>query len=110
MTNLMSSFEDAGSMAAGVLSGWISLPKSGLRRELSRIEELARRVAPPSTLEMERIDVLLGAIECLQSERSERARAALSVLEHLAKKSESTVISCWLTPEQECRRTPQRVN
>jgi len=84
MTNLQSSIQDAGSIAARVLSGWRSLPKSGLRKELAWSQELAGQVPPPNSLESERIEVLQGAIESLRSDRPERVQAALYILEHLA--------------------------
>jgi hypothetical protein len=84
MTNLTSSVKDAGTIAARILSVWRSLPEGGLRKELECTQELASNAASASTLETERIDVLLGAIESLGSNRPEQVRAALYVIEHLA--------------------------
>lgn len=84
MAKFTTSGKDAGDIAARVLSEWKSQPKGALRRELARVQELARQVPPSSSLEMEKIEVLLGAIESLQSDKPERIQAALYVLEHLA--------------------------
>jgi hypothetical protein len=84
MTNLTSSVNNAGSIAARVLSLWRSLPEGGLRKELELSQDLASQAPKPSTYETERMDVLLGAIEGLGSSRPERVRAALYVIEHLA--------------------------
>jgi|HubBroStandDraft_1064217.scaffolds.fasta_scaffold237312_2 hypothetical protein len=84
MTNLTSSVNNAGSIAARVLSVWRSQPEGGLRKELELSQDLASQAPKPSTYETERMDVLLGAIEGLGSSRPERVRAALYVIEHLA--------------------------
>ena len=84
MTNFTSSVNDAGSIAARVLSVWRSRPEGGLRKELELTQDLAGHGPNPSTYETERMEVLLGAIESLGSSRPERVRAALYVIEHLA--------------------------
>ena len=75
---------DAGSVAAEILSGWSNGAQRVLWRETPIAQGLARQTPPPSTFEAERIDVLLGAIESLESAAPERVRAALYILKHLA--------------------------
>jgi len=84
MTKLTTTAKDAGSVAARVLFEWTSGPKKGLGSELARAQELASQFPPLSTLETERIEVLLGAIEFLESNQPERVEAALYILEQLA--------------------------
>lgn len=84
MTNAAVALMDAGSVAARILVEWKESPKNELRNELAWTYEMASLLPLRSTLEMERMEVLEGAIESLQSNRPERIKAALYVLNHLA--------------------------
>jgi len=84
MSNFTVIGTDAASLAAQLLTEWTSWPKSMLRRELAQFHELASQAPASSSLEAERIEVLLGAIESLESHRPERVQAGVYLLEHLA--------------------------
>ena len=84
MTKFTTTAKNAGSVAARVLFEWTTGPKKGLGNQLAQARELASQLPPPSTLETERIEVLVGAIEFLESHKPERVEAALCVLAQLA--------------------------
>ncbi len=72
--------EDAASLAAQILKAHLTggeTPRGAVRVDAGS--------DPGSTLEAEKMEVLIGALESLESTRPERVDAARQLLEHLAK-------------------------
>ena len=77
--------ETATSLAAKVLAAYRSGCQSDLRREIARTQAVPQDIRGDDAFESEKRDLLSGAVESLASSRPERVRAALHVLDHLAK-------------------------
>jgi hypothetical protein len=58
--------------------------KAGLGTKLAHTRELLPHLHPSDTLEQERLEVLEGAVESLESPVTERAQAAMHLLQQLA--------------------------
>ena len=71
-------------IAGQILNAHRSEQTARLRRELAQARKLFSEIHPRNTFEQERLEVLEGAVECLDSPVEERARAAVSLLEQLA--------------------------
>jgi hypothetical protein len=56
-----------------------------LRSKLAQTRRILPNLQPRDTLEQEKLEVLKGAVECLESPVTERAQAAMHLLEQLAK-------------------------
>jgi hypothetical protein len=76
--------QDVAYLAGQILNAHRSEPGVGLKRELDRAKQLLSTLRPRTTFERERLEVLQGALECLESRVAERQRAALHLLEQLA--------------------------
>ena len=72
-------------IAGQILSARLSENKGRLRSKLAQARRILPGLQPRDTLEQEKLEVLRGAVECLESAVSERAQAALYILEQLAK-------------------------
>lgn len=81
---LRASHQDVAHIAGQILNARRSEHKARLRRELAQARRLLPTMYPRDTFEQERLEVLEGAVECLESPVVERARAAMYVLEQLA--------------------------
>jgi hypothetical protein len=86
MADCASGWESAARIAGRVLLAW----RAGQCADLEEQIDYSRRSLLECCLldahESERLEVLLGALECLQSLPPARVGAALRVLEHLAGK------------------------
>jgi hypothetical protein len=76
-------WEGIAQVAGRILLAWRSGENSHLRRELDHARRLASEPRQSSTLEMERMEVLSGAVESLGHGHREQA-GAVRLLEHLA--------------------------
>ncbi|MGA2881521.1 MAG: hypothetical protein ABSG13_21435 [Bryobacteraceae bacterium] len=81
-------------VAGRILMAWRNGESAGLRQELERARSLAAQIphasAPEiaSTFEMERLEVLSGAVESLGHSRGQHL-GAVRLLEHLARAASS---------------------
>ena len=84
MANSLTGREDAACIAGRILIAW----RGGTSVDYEEQLEWSRNVVPQSsaldTFEMERLEVLQGALECLTNLPHARVGAALRLLEHLA--------------------------
>lgn len=76
--------QDVERIAGQILDARLSEPKGGLRSKLAQSRKLLLALDPRDTFEQEKLEVLEGAMEFLESPVIERAQAALQVLEQLA--------------------------
>jgi len=76
--------ETAAHLAGRILVAWKSGPEGVLERELAYAAGAAA-LDRRDTLEMEKMDLLEGAAESLRCGRQGQIRAAVRVLEHLAR-------------------------
>ncbi len=67
------------------IAGQILSAQADISGRLAQAQNLLSLVHPLDTFETERLEVLQGAIECLDSPVVERARAARHLLEQLAR-------------------------
>jgi hypothetical protein len=74
-------------VAARVLFAYKYRPTRRLREEMAQAKRFSHRIDGLDELESERLDVLRGAIESLDGARPEQVRAAVHLLEHLAKQA-----------------------
>jgi uncharacterized protein YjaG (DUF416 family) len=85
MANCLSGREDAACIAGRVLIAW----RSGTAVDYEKQLERSRTVMPQhnslDTYEMEKLEVLQGALECLKNLPHARVSGAIRLLEHLAK-------------------------
>ncbi|MGP0075344.1 MAG: hypothetical protein ACLPWF_25810 [Bryobacteraceae bacterium] len=72
-------------VAGRILMAWRSGESEGLKQELERARCWAARTPLSSTLEMEAVEVLSGAVESLGQGRGRQA-GAVRLLEHLAQR------------------------
>jgi hypothetical protein len=72
-------------VAGRILLAWRTGERAGLRQELENARYLASLARPSSTLEMETMEVLSGAVESL-GQRSGKHAGAVRLLEHLAQR------------------------
>lgn len=80
---------DVASIAGGILDAYRSerqadLRKADLQKELIRARKLIRTVRPHTSLEQERLELLEGAVDSLESPVNEQAWAAMCLLEQLS--------------------------
>jgi len=71
-------------IAGKVLSAWRDGERSEIERELKNARWWAAQARPSTTLEMEKMEVLSGAVESLGGQ-FRRQSGAVRLLEHLAK-------------------------
>ena len=76
--------EGVAQVAVRILMAWHSGETAGLSRELEYARRLAAQAPHSSTLEMETMEVLSGAVESLRHSCGQHA-GAVRLLEHLAK-------------------------
>jgi hypothetical protein len=76
--------EGVAQVAGRILMAWRNGESTGLEQELEHAQYLATQFA--STLELERLEALSGAVESLRHGRGSQA-GAVRLLEHLAKVS-----------------------
>jgi hypothetical protein len=76
--------EGVAQVAGRILMAWRNGESTGLEQELVQAQYLATQFA--STLELERLEALSGAVESLRHGRGSQA-GAVRLLEHLAKVS-----------------------
>jgi hypothetical protein len=76
--------EGVAQVAGRILMAWRNGESAGLEQELELAQYLATQFA--STLELERLEALYGAVESLRHGRGSQA-GAVRLLEHLAKVS-----------------------
>jgi hypothetical protein len=72
-------------VAGRILVAWRNGESMWLQHELENARFLASRTQPSSTLEMETMEALSGAVESLE-QRSGRHAGAVRLLEHLAQR------------------------
>ena len=72
-------------VAGRILTAWRSGESAGLKQELERARCWAEHIQLFSTLEMETMEVLSGAVESLGQGRGRQA-GAVRLLEHLAQR------------------------
>jgi hypothetical protein len=71
-------------IAGQILNARLSEHKARLRSKLAHARRTLFNLHPRDTFEQERLEVLEGAVECLESPAIERVRAGMDVLEQLA--------------------------
>ena len=85
MANCLTGQEDAACIAGRVLIAW----RSGTAVDFEKQVELSLNVVAQyrslDTCEMEKLEALQGALECLKNLPHARVHAAIRLLEHLAK-------------------------
>jgi hypothetical protein len=79
-------------IAGLILNARLIERKGGFRSKLAQTRKLLLTVHPRDTFEQEKLEVLEGAMEFLESPVIERAQAALQVLEQLANREGRLVI------------------
>jgi hypothetical protein len=84
--------QDVQRIAGQILTARFSEQKGGLRSKLTQARKILPTIHPHDTFEQEKLEVLQGAMEFLDSPVIERAQAALHVLEQLANGGERLVI------------------
>ena len=84
--------QDVERIAGQILTARSSAQKGGLRSKLAQTRKILLTIHPRDTFEQEKLEVLQGAIEFIESPVTERAQAALRVLEQLANGGERLVI------------------
>jgi hypothetical protein len=84
--------QDVECIAVQILTARFSEQKDGLRSKLVHARKILSTIHPRDTFEQEKLEVLQGAMEFLESPVIERAQAALQVLEQLATGGERVVI------------------
>jgi hypothetical protein len=72
-------------IAGQILRARRSEHQARLRSKLAQARRILPSLQPLDTLEQEKLEVLKGAVECLESPVKERAQAAMYILEQLAK-------------------------
>ena len=91
MPNCLTGREDAACIAGRVLLAW----RSGKSVDYDKQLEQSRNVLPQSsaldTCEMEKLEALQGALECLKNLPHARVGAAIRLLEHLAEQEVTKV-------------------
>jgi hypothetical protein len=91
MANCLSGREDAACIAGRVLIAWRSGTAVDYEKQLERTRTVMPRHSSLDTYEMEKLEALQGALECLKNLPHGRVSAAIRLLEHLAKKEGSEV-------------------
>jgi len=76
--------ERVSEVAGRILAAWKSGHCDDLEHELEYARRLTCRTGHHSTLEMERLEALTGAVESLKNPRERQAGGAVRLLEHLA--------------------------
>ena len=75
---------DVAQIAGQILNASLSEQKTRLRSKLAQARRIIPDIHPHDTLEQERLEVLTGAVEWLESPVMAQAQAAMHVLEQLA--------------------------
>lgn len=75
---------DVAQIAGQILNASLSEQKTRLRSKLVQARRIIPDIHPHDTLEQERLEVLTGAVEWLESPVMAQAQAAMHVLEQLA--------------------------
>jgi hypothetical protein len=83
---------DVERIAGQILNARYNEQKGGLRSKLAQARKILPTIHPRDTFEQEKLEVLQGAMEFLESPVLERAQAARQVLEQLANSGERLVI------------------
>jgi hypothetical protein len=76
--------QDVAHIAGLILDSRLSGHKARLRSKLAHTRRILLHLHPRDTFEQERLEVLEGAVEYLDSPVKERAQAAIQMLEQLA--------------------------
>jgi len=84
MANCFTGREDAACIAGRVLVAWRSGTSVDFEEQLERSRP---QHSSPDTCEMEKLEALQGALECLKNLPHARVSAAIRLLEHLAKQN-----------------------
>jgi hypothetical protein len=84
--------QDVERIAGQILTARFNEQKGGLRSKLAQARKILPTIHPCDAFEQEKLEVLQGAMEFLESPVIERAQAALQVLEQLANDGERVVI------------------
>ena len=85
MANCLTGRQDAANIAGRVLVAWRSGATVDFEKHLARSINLMPQYRSLDTYEMEKLEALQGALECLKELPHTRVSAAIRVLEHLAK-------------------------
>jgi hypothetical protein len=80
-------------IAGQILRARRSEQQTRLRGKLAQTRRILPNLQPRDTLEQEKLEVLKGAVECLESPVTERAQAAMHILEQLAKVDAQPAVS-----------------
>ena|ERR1035438_7569252 len=75
---------DVAQIAGQILNASLSEQKTRLRSKLAQARRIIPDIHPHDTLEQERLEVLKGAVEWLESPVMAQAQAAMHVLDQLA--------------------------
>jgi hypothetical protein len=84
--------QDVERIAGQILTARFSEQKGGLHSKLVQARKILLTIHPRDTFEQEKLEVLQGAMEFLESPVTERAQAGLQVLQQLANGGERFVI------------------
>jgi hypothetical protein len=85
MANCYTVREDAAWIAGRVLVAWRSGTSVDFEKHLEQSIGVIPHYTSPNTYEMEKLEALQGALECLRNLPHARVSAAIRLLEHLAK-------------------------
>jgi hypothetical protein len=91
MANCLTGREDAACIAGRVLIAWRSGTSVDYEKQLERSRTVMPQYSPLDTCEMEKLEALQGALECLKNLPHARVNAAIRLLEHLAKQEAAEV-------------------
>ena len=91
MANCFTSREDAACIAGRVLIAWRSGTSVDFEKQLERSRNVMPQYRSLDTCELEKLEVLQGALECLKELPHARVSAAIRLLEHLAKQEVTEV-------------------
>ena len=91
MANCLTSREDAASIAGRVLIAWRNGTAGDLEKQLEQSRNFVPLYSSHDTCELEKLEALQGALECLRNLPHARVSAALRLLEHLAKQKKAEV-------------------
>jgi len=91
MANCLTGREDAACIAGRVLIAWRSGTAVDYQKQLERSRDVMPLSSALDTCEMEKLEALQGALECLKNLPQARVHAALRLLEHLAQQEVTEV-------------------
>jgi hypothetical protein len=84
MANGLTAREDAACIAGRVLAAWRSGTSVDYEKQLERSRKAMPQYSSLDTCEMEKLEALQGALDCLKNLPHARVGAAIKLLEHLA--------------------------